>query len=209
MSPAKASHSENRGVGRSRQWGSRRSYLGKSVSARTLVPAEQHPPHHHHQGSVALSALSTGLAGSRILLFPGPWLPPLVLWLSGFPRRRKSQSRLLTPGSQSAFSLSPALLWLFRLWTMVGPAGCGSQDLSQLASIRQNWVIGSEVDVPRVCRTEWSKSEREKQILCINTYVWNLEKWYRWTYLRGGNRDADRENVHVDPGEGEGEGGMN
>ena len=39
-----------------------------------------------------------------------------------------------------------------------------------------------------------SKSEREKQISCINTYIWNLEKWYRWTYLQGRNRDADREN---------------
>ena len=25
------------------------------------------------------------------------------------------------------------------------------------------------------CHTEWSKSEREKQILYINTYMWNLE----------------------------------
>ena len=50
------------------------------------------------------------------------------------------------------------------------------------------------------------KSEREKQILHINTYVWNPEKWYRWTYLGGGNRDADIENGYVDPGTGEGEG---
>ena len=28
---------------------------------------------------------------------------------------------------------------------------------------KQNWVICSEVDGPRVCHTEWSKSEREKQ----------------------------------------------
>ena len=26
---------------------------------------------------------------------------------------------------------------------------------------KQNWVICSEVDGPRVCHTEWSKSERE------------------------------------------------
>ena len=29
--------------------------------------------------------------------------------------------------------------------------------------------------------TEWSKSEREKQISDINGYMWNLEKWSRWT----------------------------
>ena len=39
-----------------------------------------------------------------------------------------------------------------------------------------------------------SKSEREKQIPCINTYIWNLEKRYRWSCLQGRNRDADREN---------------
>ena len=27
------------------------------------------------------------------------------------------------------------------------------------------------------CHTEYSKSEREKQILYINTHMWNLEKW--------------------------------
>ena len=30
-------------------------------------------------------------------------------------------------------------------------------------------------DGPRDCHTEWSKSEREKQISWINTYTWNLE----------------------------------
>ena len=33
----------------------------------------------------------------------------------------------------------------------------------------RNWVIFSDMDEPRVCHTEWSKSEREKQILHINT----------------------------------------
>ena len=33
----------------------------------------------------------------------------------------------------------------------------------------QIWVSGSEVDEPRACYTEWNKSERQKQILYINT----------------------------------------
>ena len=41
--------------------------------------------------------------------------------------------------------------------------------------------------------TEWSMSEREKQILCNITYMCNLEKWYRWTYLQSRNRDTDVE----------------
>ena len=40
----------------------------------------------------------------------------------------------------------------------------------------QNWVICSEVDGPRDCHTERRKSEREKQILYANTYIWNLKK---------------------------------
>ena len=48
----------------------------------------------------------------------------------------------------------------------------------------QNWVICSGVDEPRVClHTEWSKSERDRQISHINSHMWNLEKQYRWTYL--------------------------
>ena len=33
------------------------------------------------------------------------------------------------------------------------------------------WVSSDKVDEPRACYTEWSKSERERQILCINEYL--------------------------------------
>ena len=39
-------------------------------------------------------------------------------------------------------------------------------------------VSPNEVDEPRSYYTEWSKSEGERQILCINTCIWNLERWY-------------------------------
>ena len=45
---------------------------------------------------------------------------------------------------------------------------------------KQNWVICNEVDGPRVCHTEWSKSEREKQIPYANTYICNLKKKCFW-----------------------------
>ena len=63
----------------------------------------------------------------------------------------------------------------------------------------QNWVTCRDVERPRVCHTEWSKSEREKQTLYTNAYMWNLEKRYGWTYLQGRNRGADIGNTHVDP----------
>ena len=42
------------------------------------------------------------------------------------------------------------------------------------------------------------KSEKEKQILYINAYMWNLERWYGGTYFQGSKRDSDVENGHVD-----------
>ena len=63
--------------------------------------------------------------------------------------------------------------------------------------MEQNWVICRDVDGPRDCHTEWSKSEREKQIY-ISAYMWNLEKWYRWTGLQGTNTDTDVEKKRMD-----------
>ena len=60
-----------------------------------------------------------------------------------------------------------------------------------------NCVTGREVDGPKDCHTEWSQSERERQISHINTYMWNLEKWYRCSYLKSRKRDKDVQNKHV------------
>ena len=43
----------------------------------------------------------------------------------------------------------------------------------------QNSAICRDVDGPRDCHTESSKSEREKQISYNIEYMWNVEKWYR------------------------------
>ena len=61
-----------------------------------------------------------------------------------------------------------------------------------------NWVICRDVDGPRDDHTEWSKSQREKQISYINTYMCSLEKWYRWSYLQSRNRNTDVEMRHMD-----------
>ena len=41
-----------------------------------------------------------------------------------------------------------------------------------------------DMNGPTICHTDRSKSEREKQIWHINTYMWNLEKCYTRTYLQ-------------------------
>ena len=50
--------------------------------------------------------------------------------------------------------------------------------------------------------------KRERQISHTNTYIWNLENWYWWTYLQSSNGDPDIENRLVNTGRG-GEGGPN
>ena len=55
--------------------------------------------------------------------------------------------------------------------------------------------------------TEWSNSERERQIPYINAYIWSLERQYWWSYIQGSKRDTDAKNRLLDS-VGEGEGGM-
>ena len=56
----------------------------------------------------------------------------------------------------------------------------------------------------------WNKPEREKQISCINTYIWNLEGWYWWICLQSSIGDTHIENRLIDKGRGEeGEGEIN
>ena len=67
------------------------------------------------------------------------------------------------------------------------------------SAIKKDWncAICRAVDGPKDWCKEWSKSEREKQILyIINAYMWNLEKWYRWFYSQNRNRETDVENKH-------------
>ena len=67
----------------------------------------------------------------------------------------------------------------------------------------RNAFSSNNVGEHRAYYTERSKSKREKQILHINSYIWNLEGWYWWAYLQGSNGDA--ENRFVDAiGEGKG-----
>ena len=60
---------------------------------------------------------------------------------------------------------------LYRLWH----AFLLSQDLCPFRFLENNVM-------------KWSKSERDKQISYNIPYMWNLEKWNRWTYLQSRNR---------------------
>ena len=94
----------------------------------------------------------------------------------------------------------PTNEWMKKMWSIY--------TMEYYSAIKKEWNWAIHRDGLRVCLTEWHKSERGKQILYIKAYRWNLEKWYRWTYLQHRNRDAGVENRHVNTRE-EGEGGMN
>ena len=64
-----------------------------------------------------------------------------------------------------------------------------------LFSHKKEWnnPICSNMDGHRDSHTEWSKSDRERQIYDI-AYMWNIKKGYKWTHLQNRNRVTDVEN---------------
>ena len=62
------------------------------------------------------------------------------------------------------------------------------------------------MDLEIVILSEVSQTEKDKYRMVI-TYMWNLKKWYKWTYLQNRNRVTDVENkLIVAKGERSGEG---
>ena len=48
---------------------------------------------------------------------------------------------------------------------------------------RTEIMLSKDMGGPRDCHTEWSKSERERQIPVISLIYRIEKKWYKWTYL--------------------------
>ena len=68
-----------------------------------------------------------------------------------------------------------------------------------LLSHQKEWnnAICSNMDEPRDYHIKSSKSDKERQISYDINYMWNLKKWYKWTYLQNRNRPTDIENKHT------------
>ena len=67
-----------------------------------------------------------------------------------------------------------------------------------------NWIICRDVDAPRQCHTQWSKSQTEKQITYINGDNVESRKWYRWSFCK-----AEIETWRTNGYKGKRAGGMN
>ena len=63
--------------------------------------------------------------------------------------------------------------WIKKMWYIYTMEYYSAIKRNEIGSFVETWM-----DLETVIQSG-SKSEREKQILYINTYMWNLEKWYR------------------------------
>ena len=78
-----------------------------------------------------------------------------------------------------------------------------------LLSHKKEWNIAilSNMDGPRDYHTKWSKSYRERQISYDISYMWNLNKEYKSTYLQNRKIHRHRKQTYVTTkGEKRGEG---
>ena len=61
------------------------------------------------------------------------------------------------------------------------------------------------LDLETVIESEVSQKVKTNIVYETNiAYMWNIEKWYRWSYLQNRNRDRDVENKHMDTKGGRG-----
>ena len=134
--------------------------------------------------SVVAPVLIVG-AGLRQNLSPWPVLSSSLLSPAGIP------TGLVSEPSERSVSLR---FW-FALPRLRG-SGFPSwiQDWDWPGLTGNLWMC---LDGPSGCHTECSKSERSKQIACINADMWNLERWCGWSYRQSRNRDPGAKNTHV------------
>ena len=88
--------------------------------------------------------------------------------------------------------------WIRRLWYIYTMDYYSPIKRNTFESVLMRWMNLEPI-------IEWSKSERERQILYVNTYTRNLDRWYWWNDLQGSNGDTDIKNRLLDTvGQGEG-----
>jgi len=157
-----------------------------------------------HQASLSISNSRTSLrltsiesvmpSSHLILCRPLLLLPPIPPSIRIFSNESTLHMRWPKYWSFS-FSIIPspniysALFTIVRTWKQ---PKCPSTDewirrcstyIQWNISYKKEWsnAICSDMDGPRDCHTECSK--KDKDISYDTTYVWNLKKWYTWTYL--------------------------
>ena len=91
-------------------------------------------------------------------------------------------SRSVVSNSSRPHGLQPTRL--LRPWDFPGKStgvGCHCLLLNGILLSHKKkciWICSNEVDETRAHYTEWRKSEREIEILYIDTHMWNLKRWH-------------------------------
>ena len=135
--------------------------------------------------SVSLSVLSDSLQsmdytpGSSI---HGILQARILEWVTIPFSRGSPKPRDWTPG------LLPCRWFLYQLRHQGSP----TMEITELYK-EHIYISPKGVNEPITYYTQWSKSQRERQISYINICIWNLKRWYRWTCLQGSSGDADTE----------------
>ena len=80
--------------------------------------------------------------------------------------------------------------WIKKLWYTYTMEYYSAIKRNKTVSFAEMWI-----DLETVIQNEVSQKET---ILNVNAYMWNLEKWYRWSYLQSRNRDTYVEKKHMD-----------
>ena len=78
--------------------------------------------------------------------------------------------------------------WIKKWWYMYTMEYYSAIKMNEFESVPVKWINLE----PRV------KKVRKRKTSYINACIWNLEKWYWWTYLQGRNRDSDIQNTLMD-----------
>ena len=109
----------------------------------------------------------------RILLFQDHCPEPAISsWPVGLSQDRSLKQLFLSEGASEQSYREPGRkscnLWLHHLHILSIKSRAPHKK-------KWNWVICSEVDGPRVCHTEWRKSDREKQTPYDLTHMWNIK----------------------------------
>ena len=86
--------------------------------------------------------------------------------------------------------------WIKKLWYIYTMEYYSVIKRNVFESVPMKWMNLEPI-------TEWSKSEREIQLLYTNAYIWNLENWSWIIYLQGSSGETDIENRLMDMGRGE------
>ena len=82
--------------------------------------------------------------------------------------------------------------WIRKLWTRYTMEYYSAIKRNMFESVLTRWV-----NLEPIIQSEVSQNEKHK-VQHINTYIWNLERWYQQSYMQGSKGNTDVNNRLLD-----------